>query len=84
MTVAIIGLGYVELPLAAAFGAILPKLGYYHDEAKLTQLTRGEDRTRQVSAKVFSAVRQLRFSADARVLAEAQFIIIPVPTATDP
>ena len=83
MTVAIIGLGYVGLPLAAAFGACLPTVGYDRDESKIARLGRGVDRTGQISAAEFGAARQLRFSADPHVLADAQFIVIAVPTPVD-
>jgi len=80
MTVAIIGLGYVGLPLATAFGARLPTIGYDRDEAKVARLAKHDDRTGQISAAEFRAARELRVTADARLLREAEFVIIAVPT----
>ena len=80
MTVAIIGLGYVGLPLATAFGARLATVGYDRDEAKVARLARHEDRTGQISAAEFTAARQLRFTADPSLLRQAEFVIIAVPT----
>ena len=80
MTVAIIGLGYVGLPLATAFGARLPTIGYDRDEAKVARLAKHDDRTGQISAAEFRAARELRVTADPRLLREAEFVIIAVPT----
>ena len=83
MTVAIIGLGYVGLPLATAFGARMPTIGYDRDESKVARLVRGEDRTGQVSPPEFAAARNLRLTADPTALRQAEFVIIAVPTPVD-
>jgi UDP-N-acetyl-D-galactosamine dehydrogenase len=83
MTVAIIGLGYVGLPLAVAFGAVCPTIGFDRDERKIARLRERKDVTGEVSAEQFAAARELQCTADAAALREADFLIIAVPTPVD-
>ena len=83
MKVAVIGLGYVGLPLAVAFGAAGPTIGYDRDERKVARLRERRDVTGEVSPADFAAAKGLEVSADARRLGEADFLIIAVPTPVD-
>ncbi len=83
MTVGIIGLGYVGLPLAVAFGAVDKTIGFDHDERKIARLRERKDATREVSADEFGAARHLQCTADPSALREADFLIIAVPTPVD-
>ena len=83
MQVGVIGLGYVGLPLAAAFGAVCPTIGYDRDDRKVARLTDRQDPTGEVSAEEFAAARMLVLTSDASALRAADFIIIAVPTPVD-
>jgi UDP-N-acetyl-D-galactosamine dehydrogenase len=80
MKVAIIGLGYVGLPLAVAFGAACPTIGFDRDQRKIARLRERNDVTGEVSAEQFAAARELQCTADPAALREADFLIIAVPT----
>ena len=83
MKVAVIGLGYVGLPLAVAFGAAGPTIGYDRDERKVARLRERHDVTGEVGPADFAAARELEVTSDARKLREADFLIIAVPTPVD-
>ncbi len=83
MKVGIIGLGYVGLPLAAAFGAVCPTVGYDRDPHKIARLRDRRDATGEVSAEEFSSARHLQITGDSDPLREADFVIIAVPTPVD-
>lgn len=77
---AVVGLGYVGLPLALALGKVRPTLGYDADHAKVTAYKGGSDPSGQVAAEELRAARHLSFSSDPQVLSKADYIIIAVPT----
>ena len=81
--VAVVGLGYVGLPLAVAFGRIGPTLGFDIDAARVEGLGAGHDRTGETDAADLAAATQLSFSADAADLAAASVYVITVPTPID-
>ncbi|MDF1792309.1 MAG: nucleotide sugar dehydrogenase [Thalassobaculaceae bacterium] len=82
-TVAILGLGYVGLPLALAFaGAGRAVIGFDIDAARITDLAKGIDRN-DPEGGMIDLLAGLRFSSDARELAEAQVFIVAVPTPID-
>lgn len=81
--VAIIGLGYVGLPLAVAFGAHRPVLGFDIDRSRIEELKAGVDRTRETTADELGHAQHLRFSADPTDLAECGIYIVTVPTPID-
>ena len=83
MKVAVIGLGYVGLPLAAAFGSVVSTIGYDRDERKIGRLREFNDITGEVSHSDLAAAKQLQITADASALREADFLIIAVPTPID-
>ncbi|MFZ5579226.1 MAG: nucleotide sugar dehydrogenase [Pseudomonadota bacterium] len=77
---AVIGMGYVGLPLAVAFGRHWPTLGFDAKTARIDELKRGYDRTGEMDESVLETSSQLRFSSDARDLADATVYVIAVPT----
>jgi UDP-N-acetyl-D-galactosamine dehydrogenase len=82
-TVCIVGLGYVGLPLATAFdrnGAHV--LGYDVDEAKVEQLTAGEDPTGSLGADAV-ADSDVHFTTDPTLVGDAEYVVITVPTPVD-
>ena len=62
--IAILGLGYVGLPLAAAFGKRYPVLGFDIDAKRVAALGQGHDHTLEVSTDELRASDKLRFSCD--------------------
>lgn len=77
---AVLGLGYVGMPLAVAFGRTLPTLGFDSNPERVAELERGHDRTRELIAADLAAATQLRLSADAGDLAGCNVFIVTVPT----
>ena len=80
---AVIGLGYVGLPLALAFGRQRPTLGFDIDRERIEALRSGNDITGECSAEEFRGALHVRFSADAPDLAAANTYVIAVPTPVD-
>ncbi len=78
--IGVIGLGYVGLPLAVAFGAKQPVVGFDVDPKRIAQLREGFDITGETSAEALSSAAQLAFSADPEQLKQCQVFIITVPT----
>lgn len=81
--VAIVGLGYVGLPLAIAFGRVRATIGFDLNEEKVRAYRRGSDPTNEVSREEFGNAKELSFTTDAVRLAEADYVIIAVPTPVD-
>jgi UDP-N-acetyl-D-glucosamine/UDP-N-acetyl-D-galactosamine dehydrogenase len=79
-TVAVVGLGYVGLPVAVAFGKERRTIGYDLSRKRVDNLRRQIDVTGEVSTSELMAANQLRASADPAELAQADFIIVAVPT----
>lgn len=79
----VLGLGYVGLPLAVAFGAAHDTLGYDLDSGRIEQLRRGEDRTLEVDPAEMTAATGLRFSDQDADLADRNVFIVTVPTPID-
>lgn len=82
--IAVIGLGYVGLPLAVAFGKQLSTLGFDLSRKRIDQLTDGVDVTREVSSDELAAATQLTFSNDADDLNDRNIFVVAVPTPIDP
>ena len=76
---AIIGLGYVGLPLAIAFSAHMNVIGYDNNESKIANYTAGIDNTHEVGNEALSASK-CRFTSNENELKNARFLIIAVPT----
>jgi UDP-N-acetyl-D-galactosamine dehydrogenase len=81
--IGIIGLGYVGLPLAVAFGRKFPTLGFDIDANRVAELKAGKDGTLEVSAADLGAVDQLTYSASADDLAGCNTFVVTVPTPID-
>ena len=81
--VAIVGLGYVGLPLAVEFGKARRTIGYDLSEAKVSDYRNGTDPTGEVSRESLRGATLLEVTTDPARLAEAGFIIVAVPTPVD-
>ncbi len=77
--IALVGLGYVGLPLAAAFGRQIAVLGFDISEAKIAELKAGHDSTGELSREDLASTH-IEYTADAACLKDASFIIVTVPT----
>jgi UDP-N-acetyl-D-glucosamine/UDP-N-acetyl-D-galactosamine dehydrogenase len=80
--IAVVGLGYVGLPLAVALARHFPVLGYDLDTRRVEELKRGYDRTNEIAEAALKETKA-RFSASAADMAAADFYIITVPTPVD-
>ena len=80
--IAVIGLGYVGLPVAVAFARAAPVIGFDIDRARIDELRAGRDRTREVDAAEL-AQPNLACTSDPAALAGADFYIVTVPTPID-
>ncbi|MEH6651175.1 MAG: Vi polysaccharide biosynthesis UDP-N-acetylglucosamine C-6 dehydrogenase TviB [Motiliproteus sp.] len=83
LRIAVIGLGYVGLPLAVAFGRQYPTLGFDINPQRIEALEQGQDDTLEVSAEELQAVPQLSFSGDRSRLSDCNCFIVTVPTPID-
>lgn len=81
--VAIIGLGYVGLPLAVEFGKVLPCTGFDINQQRIDELGNGNDVTLEISGEELTNASQLSFSTDQQALAPCNVYIITVPTPID-
>ena len=82
-TVAVIGLGYVGLPLAVEFGKKYRTLGLDMSAEKIAAYQRFVDPTGEVSGDELRAAKQLSCGTDPAVLSQADFIVVAVPTPVD-
>jgi UDP-N-acetyl-D-glucosamine/UDP-N-acetyl-D-galactosamine dehydrogenase len=81
--IAVIGLGYVGLPLAAAFGRRHRTVGFDIDGKRIAELRGGHDHTLEMSAGELAAADRLEFSDDPQALAGCNVFIVTVPTPID-
>ncbi len=81
--IAIIGLGYVGLPLAVEFGKKYPAVGFDINTGRIEELRAGKDITLEVEKEELMSSPQLRFSSDPTDLADCNFYIVTVPTPVD-
>ena len=80
---AIIGLGYVGLPLAVEFGKKYPTIGFDINTSRVEELKKGIDKTKESSADEISSAQFLSFSSNLQDLASCQIYIVTVPTPID-
>lgn len=78
-SIAVVGLGYVGLPIAVAFGKQGPVVGFDINKTKIDELRRGVDRTGEVSLADLKA-SQVQYTWEPAELKSADFIIVAVPT----
>ena len=83
LKIAIIGLGYVGLPLAVEFGKQLPVVGFDIQQKRIQELQSGQDHTLEVSPEELKQATQLTYSANLDDLRSCNFFIVTVPTPID-
>lgn len=81
--IAIIGLGYVGLPLAVEFGKKRKVVGFDVDETRISELIAGVDRTLEVDSQELHFANQLSFTCEPREIADCGVFIVTVPTPID-
>jgi UDP-N-acetyl-D-galactosamine dehydrogenase len=82
-TIAVVGLGYVGLPLAVEFGKQYDTIGFDLSRSKIDAYRRGFDPTGEVSEAELAAATRLEVTDDAAALKRADFIVVAVPTPVD-
>lgn len=82
-TIGIVGLGYVGLPLAVEFGKKMRTLGFDISERKVASYHDWVDPTGEISTEEFRTATHLTTSSDPTILAQADYIIVAVPTPVD-
>jgi UDP-N-acetyl-D-glucosamine/UDP-N-acetyl-D-galactosamine dehydrogenase len=81
--IALIGLGYVGLPLAVEFGKIRPVIGFDVDKERIDELKDGYDRTREITNKELSDASSLVFTTNIDDIKDCTIFIVTVPTPID-
>lgn len=81
--VAVIGLGYVGLPLAVESGKLYETLGFDINSKRIQELKSGHDRTKEIDSSELRNLSKLKFSDDLNSLAKANFYVVTVPTPVD-
>ena len=81
--IAVIGLGYVGLPVAISFGRKLPTVGFDIRQRRVDELRSGEDETLEVTNEQLASATKLELTADPARLADCTFYIVAVPTPID-
>jgi UDP-N-acetyl-D-galactosamine dehydrogenase len=81
--IALIGLGYVGLPLAVEFGKTIEVVGFDINPERIKDLSAGNDRTRELSNEELKQAPKLSFSADPASLRSCNIFIVTVPTPVD-
>ena len=83
MKIAVIGLGYVGLPLAAEFGKKRTVIGFDIDEGRIADLREGRDATLEVDADELAQSRHLSFTTERAAIADCNVYMVTVPTPID-
>jgi UDP-N-acetyl-D-galactosamine dehydrogenase len=83
LKLAVVGLGYVGLPLAVEFGRIRPVVGFDINQRRIDQLRTGEDVTLETSREELAAARHLALTTEVADLRECNCYIVTVPTPID-
>lgn len=81
--IAVIGLGYVGLPLAVEFGKSRPVIGFDINGDRIAALNEGNDATREVSPEELGSAKHLTFTSNPNDLTAASVFIVTVPTPID-
>ncbi|MDO9606000.1 Vi polysaccharide biosynthesis UDP-N-acetylglucosamine C-6 dehydrogenase TviB [Hydrogenophaga sp.] len=82
-TIAVIGLGYVGLPLAVEFGKLRPVVGFDINARRIADLQAGQDHTLETEPAELQAARHLSFTTDIEALRGCTRFIVTVPTPID-
>ena len=82
-SLAVIGLGYVGLPLAVEFGKVRPVIGFDINPKRIAELQSGQDHTLECSPAELAQAQHLRYSCDLQDLKLANVFIVTVPTPVD-
>lgn len=83
LKIAVIGLGYVGLPLAVEFGKQRSVVGFDINASRIAALMSGTDHTLEVSDEELAVAIHLRYSSDIQTLKDCNFFIVTVPTPID-
>ena len=83
ISIAVIGLGYVGLPLAVEFTKKYPVIGYDLNNRRIQELKKGYDRTGEVDAKSLGSAKNLLLSSDPSSIKNTNVYIVTVPTPVD-
>ena len=81
--IAIVGLGYVGLPLAVEFGKVRPVVGYDINTDRIRDLSQGIDKTLETNKSELQSSENLKFTTDVADIADASVYIVTVPTPID-
>jgi len=81
--VVVVGLGYVGLPLALAFGRVMPTIGFDITVEKVKTYREGYDPTGEMAAELFERAEQLSYTSDASDISNGDFVVVAVPTPVD-
>lgn len=81
--IAVIGLGYVGLPLAVEFGKTRLTTGYDINSTRVSELTEGIDKTQEVSADELKTCKHLNFTSEIEAIRNCNIYIVTVPTPID-
>jgi len=81
--IAVIGLGYVGLPLAVEFGKLRPVTGFDINVERIAALSEGRDATLEVDPAEFAEARHIAFTGDPAALKQCGVFIVTVPTPVD-
>ena len=81
--VAVIGLGYVGLPLAVESGRTYKTIGFDINTTRISELREGTDRTQEVDKEDLLGAKHLTFSSEPSALSDCNFYIVTVPTPVD-
>ncbi len=81
--IAVIGLGYVGLPLAVEFGKKYQTIGFDSSENRLSELKKGYDKTLEQTKKQIKSAKKLKFTSKAKDIKEANIYVVTVPTPID-
>ncbi|MEN3365845.1 MAG: UDP-N-acetyl-D-glucosamine/UDP-N-acetyl-D-galactosamine dehydrogenase [Burkholderiales bacterium] len=82
-TIAVVGLGYVGLPLAVEFGKLRRTIGFDLSSAKIASYKRFVDPTGEVSSDTLRAAKQLTVTSNPAAISQADYIVVAVPTPVD-
>jgi UDP-N-acetyl-D-glucosamine/UDP-N-acetyl-D-galactosamine dehydrogenase len=81
--IAVVGLGYVGLPLAVEFGKLFATIGFDINSVRIAELQNGTDKTLETTFEELQQATKLKFTDQTKELAECNIFIVTVPTPTD-